>query len=823
MNCPCVYKLFLCLIFYQTSILSFSQSTALKGGYLGQKPPGNIPVMFAPGVISTQYYEHSSPAFSPDGQSVFWTVIYSRQAPARLMEMHQEKGIWGNPTPASFGDTTADEFYPSFSADGNTLYFSSRRRMSEGYVQTRGTLRLWKTEMTSSGWGRPVPMDTAVFQPEDYAHSITNSGKIYTSFRKNNGRIFDIACYEKTPAGYNLPAVLPYNINSSKTEDGAFIAADESFLIFASSRPGGMNGSTDLYISFRTKNGGWTAAFTMGPTINSKYTERFPRVSPDGKYLFFGSDRDLKPGAEGTDVYWVDAQIISQIKNQVSSGQEKPIETNSILNALYNNDSVKLEPFLKSWISQHPGDINGYIDYYAFLRNKNRFETANTHLQKIDKKLLLNDDLKVEAALVKYGAGRISEAIELVSKLPAKGLENRFRFIHLASALYAMKLFKESAGYYKKAIAIQPRGGDFYNMACSYSLYGDTALAFEALNSAVDHGFNLKNDFEKDPDLYALKAHDKWSALMAKLEAPFNGPSPYRRAHHELVYDEADHSVLLFGGSTPYGSGQYKFFNDMWSYDVNGWKKTGNKGDERSGMRLAFHTKQNKTYSYGGFTADNQSSGQLRVFENNDWRILTDVPIMKSAEGGFVYDSGRDKLIAFGGSSGRGIVNGITWEWDGVEWKKFDGQSPQARQAFVMAYDHKRNKTILYGGMDGTGKIIDDGIWEFDGSGWANIRTAFMPAPRMLPGYAFDSKRGALMVFGGADSKGLLGDTWSWDGVEWKKLADQGPSLRVMGYMAYDKNRDRIVLFGGRLGAPGDAGDTWEWDGIKWMEIKGSK
>jgi hypothetical protein len=50
-------------------------------------------------------------------------------------------------------------------------------------------------------------------------------------------------------------------------------------------------------------------------------------------------------------------------------------------------------------------------------------------------------------------------------------------------------------------------------------------------------------------------------------------------------------------------------------------------------------------------------------------------------------------------------------------------------------------------------------------------------------------------------------------------LSSDGPSKRTMGYLAYDKNRDRIILFGGRLGWPNDADDSWEWDGTKWIKV----
>jgi hypothetical protein len=138
-----------------------------------------------------------------------------------------------------------------------------------------------------------------------------------------------------------------------------------------------------------------------------------------------------------------------------------------------------------------------------------------------------------------------------------------------------------------------------------------------------------------------------------------------------------------------------------------------------------------------------------------------------------------------------------------------------------MVYDTKRKKTVLFGGSDGDGKKYNDDIWEFDGITWKQIvNKGKGPGSRISPGYAYDSKRGLLIVFGGLDNQGMKGDTWAWNGKEWKLLADKGPSSRAMGYMAYDKARDKVVLFGGRLGWPNDAADTWEWDGQEWKQVK---
>lgn len=294
---------------------------------------------------------------------------------------------------------------------------------------------------------------------------------------------------------------------------------------------------------------------------------------------------------------------------------------------------------------------------------------------------------------------------------------------------------------------------------------------------------------------------------------------PDKRAHHELVYDEGTKTILLTGGSTPINDGEsYRFFNDIWRYGANGWSSAGTAGDERSGIKMAYHTKNKAIYSFGGFLANNQSSGQFRVLEDGKWRVISDFEEMKGAEPGFVYDVARNRLVAFGGSAGRGQVNSTTWEWDGSTWKKFEGNQPDGRMGHVMVYDSKRNKTVLYGGTGTKGKLTD-GVWEFDGQKWENIPESAGPGARISPGAAYDSKRGVVVMFGGIGD-GVKGDTWSWDGKSWNKLSDAGPPARVMGYIAYDKSRDRVVLFGGRLGWPNDANDTWEWDGEKWSQVE---
>jgi len=315
-----------------------------------------------------------------------------------------------------------------------------------------------------------------------------------------------------------------------------------------------------------------------------------------------------------------------------------------------------------------------------------------------------------------------------------------------------------------------------------------------------------------------------YSALIAILFLHSNSlvaqQKPGLRAHHELVYDENKEVILMTAGSTPLNGGSsFEMYDDVWKFDGQSWKEIGHTGDRRSGIKTAYDSKKKQLYSFGGWL-DGNSLSDLRVLENAQWRNVSDLPDMKASEPGFVYDVARDRLIAFGGSSARGLVNNQTWEWNGTSWKRFEGRGPQGRQAFVMAYDSKRKKTILFGGMDGAGNQFND-LWEFDGKKWDSIPVSGAnPGLRISSGYAYDSKRGLLIIFGGISGQDIRNDTWSWNGKQWKQLSSTGPSARAMGYMAYDKKRDRIVLFGGRLSWPNDANDTWEWDGVKWKEVK---
>jgi len=190
------------------------------------------------------------------------------------------------------------------------------------------------------------------------------------------------------------------------------------------------------------------------------------------------------------------------------------------------------------------------------------------------------------------------------------------------------------------------------------------------------------------------------------------------------------------------------------------------------------------------------------------------------------FDPHRACVVLFGGLAvtagvGGNLLVGDTWEWDGENWTQVDDMGPSARNCLAVAYDRNRDRLVLFGGI--TGNVASGETWEWDGQDWTQVSETG-PQPRILHAMAFDSSKNVVTLFGGQLPQGdpsqetsYLNDTWEWDGQDWTQQENTGPS-RCGHAMAYDDNRQRLVLFGGNDALNQSYGDTWEWDGTTWTQ-----
>ncbi|HDP74362.1 MAG TPA: hypothetical protein ENN49_00510 [Bacteroidales bacterium] len=79
------------------------------------------------------------------------------------------------------------------------------------------------------------------------------------------------------------------NINTEAYETHASLSPDGKQLFFTSNRKGGFGG-LDIWVSTRTSGDDWGPARNLGATINTPFNENTPFISTDGTTLYFSSE-----------------------------------------------------------------------------------------------------------------------------------------------------------------------------------------------------------------------------------------------------------------------------------------------------------------------------------------------------------------------------------------------------------------------------------------------------------------------------------------------------------------------------------------------------
>jgi hypothetical protein len=271
----------------------------LKGPYLGQKPPGMEPEIFAPGIICTEDKYELNSVFSPKGDEFYYEISTTTPGEKKqgkyfyiILSSKLENGVWTKPKMVPFSGKYAT-MDMCFSPNGNRLYFTSDRPNPRDPSPKNN---IWYVERRGQGWSDPVIMDPPIYSPKvrQGQASIAENGTIY--FRTG-----DDLFYSKSINGkFSEPIKLSDAINSPYAEGKPFVSLDESYLLFIRyDMPASIDGGRGLYISFKKEDGTWTQA------KNTHLNGSLPKITPDGKYFFF---------SRGGDIYWVDAKIIENLK-----------------------------------------------------------------------------------------------------------------------------------------------------------------------------------------------------------------------------------------------------------------------------------------------------------------------------------------------------------------------------------------------------------------------------------------------------------------------------------------------------------------------------
>ena len=287
MKCICISTILLLSILTMSS-KSYSQDEfpVLKGPYMGQTPPGMMAEPFAPGIISREGWELEG-VFAPGMKEFYFTTKGGKYTRPTVIGFRQQNNVW--------------QKYIEFTRDGEVVLSPDGKRMhmAEGYKDRMG-----------DGWSERKSLGP-MFEREDWGiMRLSASAKgtyVFDDYKSN-----DVIRISKLKDGKRqAPTQMGPMVNTGKWTAHPFIAPDESYLIWDSEREGGY-GASDLYISFRQKDGSWGPAINMGDKVNSDKWDAYASVTPDGKYILF--NRAIDEDNDNVDIYWVDAKIIENLR-----------------------------------------------------------------------------------------------------------------------------------------------------------------------------------------------------------------------------------------------------------------------------------------------------------------------------------------------------------------------------------------------------------------------------------------------------------------------------------------------------------------------------
>lgn len=215
-------------------------------------------------------------------------------------------------------NTSADEYFPSITADGKTLSFTRKvpgdPPSNLNVMQEDMYLARW--DETAQAWGAARTLGAPVDSPQNEGAQSISALAQRMYFTRCNGPCNIYYTDRQRDGRWGPPRALPPPVNVRGYSDKQpSVSSDGRTLYFASNRPGG-HGGYDVWCSTQDSAGHWGPAINLGPAVNTFADEQSPFMHFDNSTLFFASnghpglgDLDLfRTTRQGTDTTWSEPQ-----------------------------------------------------------------------------------------------------------------------------------------------------------------------------------------------------------------------------------------------------------------------------------------------------------------------------------------------------------------------------------------------------------------------------------------------------------------------------------------------------------------------------------
>jgi len=247
---------------------------------------------FLPQIFS-QFPNVRDIAISSEGDEIYFSVQSYTDEASLIVTAKKENNLWTMPEIASFSGKFFD-IEPFLSSDGLTLFFASNRPLLKTDNRVND-FDIWyvKRENKNSEWSAPINIGQQInSKNNEFYPSIADNKNLYFTSDAPPSEGKDNIFFSRWDNGKYLPPVsLSDSINSTGYEFNAFIAPDESYIVFSGYQREDGLGSGDLYISYKISDGVWTKAKNLGEEINSDKMDYCPYIDTKTNTLYFTSKR----------------------------------------------------------------------------------------------------------------------------------------------------------------------------------------------------------------------------------------------------------------------------------------------------------------------------------------------------------------------------------------------------------------------------------------------------------------------------------------------------------------------------------------------------
>jgi len=225
---------------------------------------------------------------------IYFTVQSYKKEYSFIAYIKKVQNKWTKPAVVSFSGMYKD-LEPFLSPNGLQLFFASNRINNQS-KEIKKDVDIWVVERASlhSNWSAPKNIGSAInTKADEYYPSVTNTGDLFfTAAYKDAKGKEDIYVSRFVNGVYTKPVSLGTGVNSEKYEFNAFVAPDESFILFTSYGRKDDLGRGDLYISYKGKDNSWMPAKHLDNSINSANIDYCPFVDVATNTLYFTSERN---------------------------------------------------------------------------------------------------------------------------------------------------------------------------------------------------------------------------------------------------------------------------------------------------------------------------------------------------------------------------------------------------------------------------------------------------------------------------------------------------------------------------------------------------